>query len=319
MKILNVNATLDPVMGGGTAERTYQLSRYFVRAGIECKILTTEMGLTADFMKTMQEVEIVALPLLTKRFYIPKYNLSRIQTMVSESDVIHLMGHWAPLIAIVCREARKLNKPYVVCPAGALNIYGRSKYLKLLYNSFVGNRIVRNASGHVAITASESIQYERYGIDRNDVLIIPNGIDCEKTHDRNDVAFRLKHGLGNDPFMLFVGRLNYIKGPDLLLNAFLNMCKRLSRYHLVFAGPDGGMLPKLRDTVAQSDAAERVHFIGYAGGAEKYWAYQAADVLVVPSRQEAMSLVALEAGVVGTPVVLTDQCGTLSLDIVSFK
>jgi len=53
----------------------------------------------------------------------------------------------------------------------------------------------------------------------------------------------------------------------------------------------------------------RVHFIGYLGGADKAWAYHAAELLVIPSRHEAMSIVALEAGITGTPVLLTDECG----------
>jgi glycosyltransferase involved in cell wall biosynthesis len=53
----------------------------------------------------------------------------------------------------------------------------------------------------------------------------------------------------------------------------------------------------------------RIHFLGYLGGAEKSDAYHAAQLLVVPSRQEAMSIVAIEAGICGTPVLLTDQCG----------
>jgi glycosyltransferase involved in cell wall biosynthesis len=52
-----------------------------------------------------------------------------------------------------------------------------------------------------------------------------------------------------------------------------------------------------------------VHFLGYVGGLNKSRAYHAADLLVIPSRREAMSIVVLEAGIAGTPVLMTDQCG----------
>jgi glycosyltransferase involved in cell wall biosynthesis len=55
--------------------------------------------------------------------------------------------------------------------------------------------------------------------------------------------------------------------------------------------------------------SDRVHFIGYIAGRDKAEAYHAADLLVISSRQEAMSIVVLEAGIAGTPVLLTDQCG----------
>ena len=69
------------------------------------------------------------------------------------------------------------------------------------------------------------------------------------------------------------------------------------------------MLNELRRMVEASDVRNRVHFTGHIGGTEKSEAYRAADFLVIPSRQEAMSIVVLEAGITGTPVLITDQCG----------
>ena len=121
--------------------------------------------------------------------------------------------------------------------------------------------------------------------------------------------FRNKIGIGNSPFILFVGRLNRIKGPDLLLKAFYNIKNNLQDFHLGFVGPDDGMLSELKQMVDEYQLNDRIHFIGYLGGADKSNAYHAADLLVIPSRQEAMSIVVLEAGISGTPVLLTDQCG----------
>lgn len=309
MKVLNVNSMLDPVMGGGTAERTRQISRFMIKAGIDCEILTTDIGLSDDILQTMEGLKITALPCYNARFRVPRINHERLLSLVGGFDVISLMNHWTLLNAIVYRAARRLKKPYVVCPAGALPIYGRSRILKTFYNSYVGYKIIGNAAGHVAITNDESLDFERYGIDRKKVTIIPNGIDREKRHDWVDAQYRRKHGLGEDPFILYVGRLHHIKGPDLLLRAFLNIKNVIKNYRLVFAGPDGGMMSVLEKMLVNEKAPYRVHFIGYIGGAEKGWAYHAADVVVIPSRQEAMSLVVLEAGQAGTPVISTDQCG----------
>ncbi len=60
---------------------------------------------------------------------------------------------------------------------------------------------------------------------------------------------------------------------------------------------------------ARPGSIRRVHFVGYLDGLAKASAYRAADVVVVPSRQEAMSIVALEAGACAKPVILTDRCG----------
>jgi glycosyltransferase involved in cell wall biosynthesis len=309
MKLLNVNMSLDPVTGGGTAERTFQISRSLVKAGIECTVLTTDLGLTAERIKALDGVNVIALPCLLKRFYISRFSYSEIKKIVGVADIVHLMGHWTFMNALVYLAAHSLNKPYVVCPAGTLPIYGRSKFIKKLYNWVIGSKIIRNANGHIAIAVNEINQFQDYGVEINKISIIPNGINVEDFQTANIADFRRKYGLGDAPFMLFVGRLNSIKGPDLLLRAFCNVKDKFSNYHLVFAGPDGGMLSELKDMVIEFSASDRVHFLGYLGGADKSQAYHAADLLVIPSRQEAMSIVVLEAGITGTPVLLTDQCG----------
>ena len=106
-----------------------------------------------------------------------------------------------------------------------------------------------------------------------------------------------------------MGRLNKIKGPDILLQAFISLSKQFADWHLVLAGPDGGMQEDIQSLLKQYEIENRVHLIGYITGEEKSEAYHAANVLVIPSRQEAMSIVALEAAACGTPVVMTDQCG----------
>jgi len=301
--------SLDPVTGGGAVERTVQLSRSLVKAGIECTILSTDLGLTAERIKALDGINIIALPCLIKRFYIPRFSYSEIKKIVEDADIIHLMCHWALINALVYLAAHSLNKPYVVCPAGALPVYGRSKFIKKLYNWIIGKRMILNAAGHIAIAVNEIDQFQDYGVEVNKISIIPNGINVEDLQTANIADFRRKYGLGDAPFMLFVGRLNSIKGPDLLLRAFCNVKDKFSNYHLVFVGPDDGMLSELKDMVVELSASDRVHFLGYLGGADKSRAYHAADLLVIPSRQEAMSIVVLEAGITGTPVLLTDQCG----------
>jgi glycosyltransferase involved in cell wall biosynthesis len=69
------------------------------------------------------------------------------------------------------------------------------------------------------------------------------------------------------------------------------------------------MLGPLQTMARETGIADRVHFIGPVSGPDKTGAYSAAQLLVIPSRREAMSIVVLEAGICGTPVLITDQCG----------
>lgn len=310
VRILNINDSLDPKTGGGMAERTFQMTRFLARQGIPCKVLTINSEqLDAQRIEALKPAKVAILPCLWRRFNVPRWNWTVIRQAVDEADVIHLMGHWSVLNAMAYLVIRRTAKPYVVCPAGALPLFGRSKWLKRFYNLLVGNAIIRNASGWIAVTAGEFPQFEAYGIASSRVTIIPNGVSAEDFPEVDVAEFKHRHGLPNAPIILFMGRLNPIKGPDLLLQAFLSARTAFPKHHLAFAGPDGGMLASLRATVAQAGLSEYVHFLGYVGGADKSAAYRMASLLVVPSRQEAMSIVAVEAGLCGVPVLLTDQCG----------
>ena len=309
MRILNVNTCIDTKVGGGMAERTFQMSRFLSLKGIGTKVLAIDNGFDKSLIEELRPAELVVFPEISRRFYIPRISWGVIKSLVNSVDIIHLMGHWTLLNAVVYLAARSVGKPYVVCPAGALPIFGRSQILKRLYNLVIGNSIIKNASAWIAVTSNESFDYASYGINVSDVTVIPNGID-DKNFPIIDIQSS-RHGLNlpEAPFILFMGRLNLIKGPDLLLNAFVLAGKHISNYHLVFAGSDEGMRSELLSLAKEAGVQDRVHFIGFVDGLNKLIAYQLASLLVVPSRQEAMSIVALEAAACGTPVMLTDQCG----------
>jgi len=297
-------------IGGGTAERTFQMSRFLARQpGIRCIVLTLDMDLDAMRISALQPAKVVTLPCLWNRFYVPHGGWQAIKQLVDESDLIHLMGHWSILNLMVYAAARRSNKPYVVCPAGALPLFGRSTILKRIYNFGAGRAIVKNAKAWIAVTSNELSHFEAYGIPQSEVIVIPNGVDEDDFIETDDHQFRVHHKLPEAPILLFMGRLNPIKGPDLLLQAFIQVRNQFPSFHLVFVGPDGGMLSQLKMMVSNEGISDRVHFLGYLKGSDKAGAYRCARMLVVPSRQEAMSIVAIEAGICGTPVLITDQCG----------
>lgn len=311
MKILNVNHTIDTVNGGGTAERTVQMSQQLILNGFDCSILTMETAGSSD--RKLQHGNIIALPSLSVRFPFPRCAPGRIKRIVAEHDIIHLMGHWTILNAVVYLAAASLKKPYVFCPAGALPIFGRSVLLKKIYNWLVGKKIAQNADQCIAITEAEINQFINYGVARDSIEVIPNAVNEADFVIFDETSFRNKFGLVDRQIILFFGRLNLIKGPDLLLSAFLQIMEIYPDYDLVFVGPDDGMLSQLKASVIQHEACKRIHFLGYLGGEDKSSAFHAAKLLAIPSRQEAMSIVVLEAGICGTPSLFTDQCGLNAL------
>lgn len=309
MRVLNVNVLLDPVLGGGTAERTFQMSNALVSSGVECSILTTDVGLTKHRIDALKSVNVVALHSVFKRYFIVLFSISKLKKLIENVDVVHLMGHWSMLNILVFFVTRITKTPYVICPAGELSLFGRSKPIKKIFNTLIGNRIVKSASGYIAVTPDEISTYRLYGVKPESVTVIPNGVN-KISDEFNYDQFQVNTDFDfKSPYILFMGRLNEIKGPDLLLEAFSLIAEDYPSYHLVFAGPDGGMLNTLKRYSEKKLLDSRVHFIGYVGGMDKQRVYQQADFLVIPSRSDAMSIVVLEAGVCGTPVLITETCG----------
>ena len=70
MKVLSVNATLDPVAGGGTAERTFQLSRHLALAGVECSVLTLDLGLQPERITDLRPSTVTALHCTVPRYFL---------------------------------------------------------------------------------------------------------------------------------------------------------------------------------------------------------------------------------------------------------
>lgn len=317
MKILNVVTHLDPVTGGGCTERTLQMSRYLATNGVETAILTTDYRLTEERRRELKGIKVSALPCIMSRYYIPTLSGDKIGNLIAEADIVHLIGHWSILNALAYFHIRRMKKPYVVCPAGALPITGRSKIVKRIYNMIIGKSLIRNAQAGIAVSKEEIQHFQSYGVESDKVFHIPNGINREESRKIDVLPFRQKYGLEAVPFILFIGRLDAIKGPDLLLEAFCEVMAELPPYHMVFIGPDCGLLEDLKKTVSRYGAGERVRFLGYMGGDEKQQAFYAADLVAIPSRQEAMSIVVLEAGITGTPVLITDQCGFDEISLIN--
>jgi glycosyltransferase involved in cell wall biosynthesis len=309
MHVLNVNSTLDLESGSGIAERSFQLCRRIAARGVRCTALALDMGKDAERMAQLKGVEVVLLPCAWRRFFVPRIgpgSLRRIRSLVRQADVVHLMGHWGLLNAVVYWLARREKKPYLYSPAGLLHEGGRSPVLKRVYNRVVGRRLLRDASGWIAVTSGEFPQFADYGIDAAKITVLPNGVEAEPARERGSADAEMA---ALAPYILYVGRLHHVKGPDLLLEAFREIGERHPEHRLVYIGPDDGVRASLEAEARRFPAGARVVFLGYRKGEQKQAAYRCADLLVIPSRREAMSLVVLEAAALATPVVLTDQCG----------
>jgi D-inositol-3-phosphate glycosyltransferase len=174
-------------------------------------------------------------------------------------------------------------------------------------------QVVAEADRLVANTEEEARQLvEHYGADPRRTLVVPPGVDLDRFRPGDRAAARRALGVPADAVVLtFVGRIQPLKAPDLLLEAAARMLEddpalrgRL-RVHVVGAPSGSGLEAprRLEELAGRLGIADRVRFLPPQAPDRLALHYRAADVAVVPSHNESFGLVALEAQACGTPVV----------------
>jgi len=164
---------------------------------------------------------------------------------------------------------------------------------------------------------AEATQLERlYGADPRRIEIIPPGVDHAFFSPGDRGGARRALGLGEQPVLLFVGRIQPLKGVDVAIRA-LAALGHDDAVLLVVGGPSGpegrAEQDRAAKLVAEHGLEHRVRFIEPQPHHLLSTYYRAADLCLVPSRSESFGLVALEAAACGTPVVAAAVGGLRTL------
>jgi D-inositol-3-phosphate glycosyltransferase len=174
-------------------------------------------------------------------------------------------------------------------------------------------QVVTAADRLVANTHAEAKELiELYHADPNRVRVVHPGVDLDVFVPGNQSLARKELGVAEDAIvLLFVGRIQPLKAPDVLIEAAAEILKRNPelRSRLVVAicgGPSGSGLERpdaLVTLAGQLRISDIVKFVPPTSRAELVKWFQAASVCVVPSYSESFGLVAIEAQACGTPVI----------------
>ena len=142
------------------------------------------------------------------------------------------------------------------------------------------------------------------------VNVVYNGVSphlYEGFVDPGEIKMRYDMG-PMDPMILYVGRMAYQKGPDLLLYTAPSVLKFYDNAKFVFVG-DGGMREHLEHEADRIGVSHACRFLGYKQHPELADLYKASNLVSVPSRNEPFGIVILEAWSAGKPVVSTENGG----------
>lgn len=148
----------------------------------------------------------------------------------------------------------------------------------------------------------------RLGFEPNQITAIPNGVDTDRFIPRDSVASRRALGLPEHAEIAgVVSRFGPYKGHAKTLEAFTSVARTRPDLHLVFIGTGGSEESSIRQLAKEHSASNRIHFLGFRPDVEI--CYPAIDLLLIPSANEGMSNVALEAMACGVPILANRGSG----------
>ena len=183
--------------------------------------------------------------------------------------------------------------------------------------------VLQMADRIIAPTLAEQAQlYFLYEADISKITIIPPGVDTDHFYPiQPDEAREAINLPVNERMLLFVGRIEPLKGLDTLLHAIAHMREngihsQVPHYLAVVGGDPSATgenlsseMARLQALCSELDLNDMVLFLGKRDQASLPYYYSAADVLIMPSHYESFGMVALEAMACGTPVVASKVGG----------
>ncbi|NLM97982.1 MAG: glycosyltransferase family 4 protein, partial [Halanaerobiaceae bacterium] len=224
---------------------------------------------------------------------------------IKEIDIIH--GHdW--LVFWACKVLKHSLKLPLIYTIHATE-YGRNHGI---YNDL--QRYINDLEWYATFEAWKVIVCSQYmnnevrhlfQLPEDKVITIPNGVNPENFRLVHKEGFRENYASFAEDVVFYVGRLVREKGIQVLIQAIPEILKTNPSTKFIIAGK-GPFLENLRSQAEYLGIADRIYFTGFIDDEDRNRLYQIADVAVFPSLYEPFGIVALEAMVTKTPLVVSN-------------
>lgn len=315
LRVLHVVGSISPARGGSSAAVWTMLEALRER-GVAADLVTTDDdgagrldGAALGRFVARDGQRVCMFPRQTS-FYAASLPLQRwLQAHVRDYQLVHVHGLFTFAPVVAARAAAHRGVPYVVCPHGVLNRWGRAhnrRLAKRLSLTLLERPILERAACVHFTSDGERAQAADLRLRVADA-VVPLALRTTVTATAPQLAPATGAAA---PTVLFVGRIDPIKRIDLLLDAFARLPRDLDDARLVVAGTGPAtLLEALQARAHALGIAARVRWHGYVDAPTRDRLLAAARVLALTSASENFGLAAAEALAAGVPVVLTPGVG----------
>jgi len=314
---------------GGLNVYVAEVAQRLAERGLHVDVFTRDDGGTSEpVVEVAENLRVLHVP-AGPRAPVAKEDLpdlvpefaDRLEAVASAYDLVHSHYWLSGMVGLALRRSHGLPLVHTMHTMARVKNGARPSAgpaepdLRALGES----QIVAGAEIVTANTAHEADDLERaYGARPEQVVVVPPGVDLHTFHPCDQAQSRGLLGVGQDAqVVLFVGRIQPLKAPDVLIRAVARLVEREPRRRATLrlivigsaSGPLGGWADTLAPLAAELGVGDVVEFLPHAERSELFRHYCASDVVGVPSYSESFGLVALEAQACGRPVIATDVGG----------
>jgi phosphatidylinositol alpha-mannosyltransferase len=295
---------------GGVGSHISSLERYFTRMGHEVKVIAPASREIPDFGDRFIPIgkpypfpssdSVVRVSISLRLGPTIKEVLAR-----ENFDIIHLHEPFMPMLCTaVLRFSNTANVgTFHACQGKPGYNWGRP------ITTWMIRRRVRKLHGRIAVSKPALDYAGRYV--PGPFEIIPNGIDLE--HFTDNVAPIEEYDDGKQN-ILFLGRLEFRKGVNYLLKAYLQIKQEIPNSRLLIVGPGTRLRKRYEKWVRRHRLEEDVIFTGFVSNSDRIRYYKTADIFCAPATsRESFGIVLVEAMALGKPIVATNIDGYASV------
>ena len=315
MNILYVIAGVQP--GSGMAEAALMLCRHLRRLGHEITLATLD-GETNEIVSDSEQegVRVVRFPSSWPcTLYFSWQMLQEMRSLCKTVDLVHVHGMWTFPVWWGCFCALWTGTPLVISPHGCLSAkrLRRSALKKRIAGFMFDRRLLRSASAIHVTCDAEQHELEAYFQKMNEsihpvVSIVPNGVDVDVWRGVQDRTIIDQHWptCRGKRVILFLGRIDPIKGLDLLIDAWRLVVSEFPDWHLLIVGPDEhGYAAHVQALIESASVGSQTTLGRSVYGEEKRSLMRASDVFVLPTYNENFGIAVAEALAAGVSVITT--------------
>lgn len=312
MRVLHVIHSMSSQLGGpSVAVRGLTLA--LARQGVHCEIVTAVGPGTGTDVLPVPGVPIHRFDTEFPSHFWPGFSRKLGAFLDAEAKRFDLVHAHLPLsysTYAAFRAARRHALPYVLSLRGGLTpVSWRHKmYRKWIYGQVLLNGIVKSADALHIVSRAEASHAAVLGY-HTPTFLVPNGIFLDEAIQPATADLTAEYPrLAGKRVILFIGRLHWIKGLDVLACSFAMVAREFPDSVLLVVGPDEGARSTMESILRSNGVLEQAVFTGMLTGDHKQAAFQCADLLVMPSYSEGFSNAILEALGASLPVVISDRC-----------